>query len=63
MADDQHFYFCLTHSTVEEGQRCRAQDRMGPYPTAEAARSWKQTHGSRDDEWEAEDDRWEGTAD
>lgn len=59
MADDEQFYWCLTHNTVEQGLRCPAQDRMGPYPTAAAARNWKQTQEERTEDWEAEDERWE----
>lgn len=60
MADDTtRWYWCLTHGTVEEGQQCRAQDRLGPYPSAEAARNWKDTHGQRHEQWEEADEEWE----
>lgn len=27
------WFYCLTHSTVEEGVGCRSGDRLGPYDT------------------------------
>lgn len=57
------FYWCLTHERVEEGATCRALDRLGPYPSAEAARGWRDTVEDRDETWQAEDERWHGTDD
>jgi hypothetical protein len=54
------FYWCLTHDRVEEGASCRARDRMGPYPSAQAARSWREHHEQRGETWQAEDERWHG---
>jgi hypothetical protein len=31
------FYFCLEHHAVEEQGQCRADNRLGPYPSREAA--------------------------
>lgn len=57
----EQWYWCLRHRRVEPGgQCCKAEDRMGPYPTAEAARDWKARSEAREDSWEAEDDRWAG---
>jgi hypothetical protein len=50
------YYYCLTHHTVEEGVGCRAADRMGPYESAEAAANWQQTHDTREQSWEADDE-------
>ena len=55
MAD---FYYCLTHHEVEQGQGCRALDRMGPYPSAEAAQAWQDSvaaHNEEADEMDRED--------
>ncbi len=57
------FYWCLTHHRVERGNVCRAVDRMGPYESEEAARGWSERVESRDDAWQAEDERWEGPKD
>ncbi len=55
------YYWCLRHGDVEEGPTtCRADDRMGPYATAEAAREWRDTVSARDAEWQADDERWVG---
>lgn len=49
------YYFCMTHHEVERGQGCRGADRMGPYPTAEAAAHWQQTVEARNESWEEQD--------
>jgi hypothetical protein len=54
------FYYCLTHHEVEQGTICRADNRLGPYATAEEARGWKQRHEGREETWEEEDKRWHG---
>jgi hypothetical protein len=35
--NDQQWYYCLKHHTVEGPEGCRAADRLGPYPAREAA--------------------------
>lgn len=57
------FYWCLAHERVEEGARCRAAERLGPYSSAEAARSWNERVAERQEAWDAEDERWEGDDD
>jgi hypothetical protein len=52
MAD---YYYCLTHHVVEEGQGCRAADRMGPYPSAAAAQGWQQSVDARNEAADEED--------
>jgi hypothetical protein len=54
------FYFCLTHREVERGASCRAENRLGPYDTAEEALRWRERHEGREETWEAEDERWHG---
>jgi hypothetical protein len=49
------YYFCLTHQVVERGQGCRALDRMGPYPSAEAAAAWQQSVAEHNEAWDKED--------
>ena len=53
-------YYCLTHDRVEEGRTCRAEERLGPYPTAEAAERWRERHEGREDRWKDDDERWHG---
>ena len=50
------FFYCLTHNSVEEGPGCRGADRMGPYPTADAAEHWRSTHDAREEAWQAGED-------
>lgn len=52
------YYWCLTHGQVEEGKMCRATNRLGPYDTAEQARSWSERVETREETWQAEDERW-----
>lgn len=58
-ADDQGWYWCMRHQTAEQGQGCRALDRLGPYATAEDARNWRQSVERRNRSWDDADDRWE----
>lgn len=58
------WYWCQKHETAEQGSdACRALNRLGPYPSEEAARNWKERHESREDRWEEQDEEWEGTDD
>jgi hypothetical protein len=56
-------YWCLKHGRVEQGTACPAHDRLGPYATAEEARSWQERVERREDTWQAEDERWHGDDD
>ena len=35
--NDQQWFYCLKHQTVEGPDGCRAADRLGPYPDRETA--------------------------
>lgn len=60
-ADGGEWYWCVRHDRVEHGaDACRGDDRMGPYPTEEAARNWRETVEARNDRWDAEDRAWSG---
>lgn len=62
MSDGERYYWCQTHHRVESGDDvCPERDRLGPYPTPDAARNWKSTHDAREDRWDAEDEAWEGS--
>lgn len=56
---DEEWYWCLTHNAVEPRSGCRDTERMGPYPTREAAANWQQTVAERNEKWDAEDEEWE----
>jgi len=55
MDDDQQWWFCLRHNTVEHGAGCPGKDRLGPYPTQEAAAHALETVQRRNEEWDAQD--------
>lgn len=55
----EQWYWCLRHQRVES-EPCGAANRMGPYPTREAARNWKDRVDAREDAWDADDERWDG---
>lgn len=61
MAELQRFWWCQRHHRVETiDDACSARHLLGPYPSAAAARNWKQRHDAREDRWEAQDEQWEG---
>ena len=31
--DDEQWYYCLKHKTVEQGMSCAGTERLGPYAT------------------------------
>jgi len=50
------WYYCFEHQRVEHRDQCDSTDRMGPYPTAEDARNWRERVAERNAEWDEEDD-------
>jgi hypothetical protein len=52
------WFYCLKHKKVEEGPECPARNRLGPYPTAEAASHALERVAERNDEWDT-DPRWQ----
>jgi hypothetical protein len=59
MDDDKSWWFCLKHHAVEQGPGCAGKDRLGPYPTRDAAEHALETVQRRNEEWDAQD-RWPG---
>ena len=59
MADEAGFFWCTDHHAVEGPQGCRAEVRLGPYPTREAAEHALQTVQERNERLDAEDRAWE----
>ena len=54
------YYWCTDHHTVEgEEDGCRAEVRLGPYPTRQAAEHALQTVKERNERLDAEDEAWE----
>ncbi|MGH8908538.1 MAG: hypothetical protein ACRD0K_19075 [Egibacteraceae bacterium] len=57
---DKQWYWCMKHGRAEQGPGCPADQRLGPYPSQEAARDWQRTADQRNRAWEEDDARWEG---
>lgn len=63
---NEQWYWCLSHQQVEPAGQCRADDRMGPYESPEAAARWKEKFSDRQaqqeqskDAWDREDEAWD----
>ena len=53
------YWWCTDHKTVEGDSGCRAEVRLGPYPTAEAAEHALLSVQERNEKLDAEDEAWE----
>lgn len=56
------FYYNLSTGQVEEGKVTAATERMGPYPSAEAAAQALAEAKERNEAWDAADAAWEDEA-
>jgi len=57
MWDTTKYWFCLKHRTVEDSNdRCRSDQRLGPYATRAEAEAALELAHKRTEEWDAEDD-------
>lgn len=54
MSDDEEFWFCLKHHTVEPREGCRNADRLGPYPDRDAAEHALEKVEERNQEWDSD---------
>lgn len=54
------WFYCLKHQKVEREGECKATDRLGPYPTPEAAANALASVHDREERIEAEDRQWRG---
>ncbi|MGJ7440569.1 SPOR domain-containing protein [Aquipuribacter sp. MA13-6] len=60
MAEDtQQFWFNTETKQVEQGRQSHYTNRMGPYPTREAASKALETAAARTEKWDEEDEGWE----
>lgn len=50
------WYYCLEHQQVEPEDGCANAERMGPYPTEEAAEHALQRAAERNAEFDEDDD-------
>ncbi|NTW38681.1 MAG: SPOR domain-containing protein [Cellulomonadaceae bacterium] len=58
MGDQGDYWYNPSTGEVEHGRISPWTDRMGPYPTAEAARHALETARARSQDWDEEDRRW-----
>ncbi len=58
MSDEREYYYNLQTRQVEEGKISGADDRMGPYPTREAAQQALDAAGARNAMWDEADRKW-----
>ncbi len=56
MSGSGEFYFNIATKQVEEGKLSDWKDRMGPYPTREAAQRALDIAAARTKAWDDEDD-------
>lgn len=54
------WYYCLKHHTVEVRENCQAKNRLGPYPSPEAASHALESVREREEQIDAEDRAWRG---
>jgi hypothetical protein len=56
MNSQQRWWFCTKHHQVESDDgACPGKDKLGPYPTREAAEQALATVQERNEEWDAAD--------
>ena len=57
----ERWWWSMKHGrAVTDDERGPDLDVLGPYPTREAAEAWRETVDERNQEWQAEDERWDG---
>ena len=55
------WYWCLRHEHAEpEDTRCPPDQRLGPYPSRDAAEHWREQFEARNQAWDKADAEWEG---
>lgn len=54
---DREYWFCLTHHRVEPRDGCKNADRLGPYPSEDAAARALERVEERNEAWE-HDPNW-----
>lgn len=53
---NEEWYYCVEHHTVEPKVGCQIVNRLGPYPSREAAEQALATVERRNEEWETDPD-------
>ena len=57
------YWWCLDHASVEGDDGCRAEVRLGPYPSEAAAARALASVRDREDAISKQDDAWEQRGD
>ncbi|MGI8867963.1 MAG: hypothetical protein ACR2F6_03685 [Mycobacteriales bacterium] len=57
MSEDEQWFYCLKHQRVEGVDGCKASDRLGPYPTRDAAEHALEGVEQRNEAWD-DDPNW-----
>ncbi len=57
----ERYYYCLEHHAVEGEVGCPGRDRLGPYPSEQAASRALETVKERNDAWD-NDPKWNDDA-
>jgi hypothetical protein len=55
MSEDQGWWYCLTHATVEYGPGCPDKERLGPFATEREAAHALDRVRQRNEEWDKAD--------
>ncbi|MBT8201330.1 MAG: hypothetical protein KJO36_12520 [Acidimicrobiia bacterium] len=53
----EEWFYCIEHGSVETRGGCKITDRLGPYPTREAASAALDRVEDRNDDWD-HDPNW-----
>jgi hypothetical protein len=56
----EQWYYCLDHKTAEPYDGCKAEVRIGPFPTREEAAEALDTVARRNEEWDNDPDWADG---
>lgn len=56
------FWFCLDHHRIETSEEIHGSNKLGPYPTEDAAAHALETVAERNKAYDAEDAAWNGDA-
>ena len=55
-APEPTWFYCLDHKSVEPQDGCRAEVRLGPYPTREEAARALEKVEERNEKWDTDPD-------
>ncbi len=59
MSSDEWYFDLKRGVAVPAAERGHADHMLGPYPSKAAAENWRNTVEARNEDWDADDERWE----